>query len=133
MPDTTQEHKVIILLSDVDAVFARVCKNKFGQLEGWEPFITASYNEALSIIDEQKPTLVLTEIILQEGNGFDLLKHIRESADAAVSSIPVIILSDLSQESDKKKAADLGATEYLVKSEISLSEVISQLQSIIAN
>ena len=55
----------------------------------------------------------------------------REEVDAKLKNIKAIIYSSLSQEDDRKKAMELGADDYLVKSEITLKELVSKINAII--
>jgi len=64
--------------------------------------------------------------MLPRKNGFDVLKDIK--ANPNTKDIPVIILSNLGQESDVKEALDLGAQDYLIKTEVRLSEVIDKVK-----
>ena len=59
-------------------------------------------------------------------NGFETLQSIHE--DATLNQIPVLILSNLSQETDMQKLKELGARDYLVKSDISLMEAITKIK-----
>lgn len=122
--------KAVIILNDADPVLARVCKNKFKKEADLDSVITSSYKEAVDVIEKEKPDLVLTDIILpnSQETGFDLLKYIRGAKDAKVAKMPVIMFTDLKQESDKKLAKDLGATDYYVKSELMLNDVIHKVQ-----
>jgi two-component system alkaline phosphatase synthesis response regulator PhoP len=77
----------------------------------------------------EKPDLIILDLILPRKNGFDVLAELKEKPD--VKNTPVIILSNLSQEADIKEAMKLGAEEYLVKTEVRLSEVVDMVKKII--
>jgi DNA-binding response OmpR family regulator len=77
----------------------------------------------------EKPDLIILDLILPRKNGFDVLAELKQKSE--VKSIPVIILSNLSQESDVKEAMRLGAKDYLVKTEVRLSEVVEKLKKIV--
>ncbi len=72
----------------------------------------------------EKPDLVLLDLILPRKNGFDVLVDIKRTQ--ATKKIPVIILSNLAQRTDKERALELGANDYLVKAEVSLSDVVGR-------
>jgi len=67
-------------------------------------------SKALDILESESPDIVILDIGLPDGNGFDLLKQIR-----LFSSVPVIILTVQSDEADIVKGLELGADDYLVK------------------
>ncbi len=92
--------------------------------------LTANNGEAgLKLIQEEKPDLVLLDLIMPKMGGFDVLKALK--SDEKTKRIPVIILSNLSQDEDKKKALDLGAVDYYVKSSTDLSEMTKKIAAVL--
>jgi len=85
--------------------------------------------EGLNKVTSEKPDLVLLDVILSRKSGFDVLIEMRKNPETRET--PVIILSNLSQESDIKKGLSLGAQEYLVKSEVSLSDVVEKTKELL--
>lgn len=108
-----------------DYFLRKIYRNKLS-LAGFE-FIEATNGvEGLNKLIFEKPDLVLLDLILPRKNGFDVLIEMRKNKE--LKDIPVIILSVLGQESDIKRGLALGAQEYLVKPEVSLSEVVSRVK-----
>jgi len=68
------------------------------------------------------PDIVLLELILPKQDGFAVLKTVK--ADPTVSGIPVIVLTSLSQESDTAEARNCGAADVMLKTEVSLNDVL---------
>ncbi len=77
---------------------------------GYEPFLTGSPEDVLRIIDEEKPNLILLDLVFPGCDGIELMKEILEWED-----IPVIFLSAYGQEEVVARAFDLGASDYVVK------------------
>ncbi len=71
--------------------------------------------------DNEPPNIILIDIILPDGNGFDLLRKIRTNERYANSLC--VMFTNLSQASDKSRAFELGADEYYVKANIDLSKL----------
>lgn len=114
-----------VLMIEDDYFLRKIYRNKLTSA-GFE-FIEATNGvEGLNKIIFDKPDLVLLDLILPRKNGFDVLIEMRKNKD--FKDIPVIILSVLGQESDVKRGLALGAQEYLVKSEVNLSEVVSKVK-----
>lgn len=90
-------------------------------------FLTA--DEALPQIEELRPDVILLDLILPGMDGYQFLKKIKQ--DEKTKDIPVIILSNLGSESEIKRGMDLGAAEYLVKSNTRPSEVLSKIQGVL--
>ena len=80
-------------------------------------------------IRKNRPDLALLDLILDEMTGFDVLEKMKK--DAKLKKIKAIIYSSLSQEDDRKKALKMGAEDYLIKSEITLKELVGKIKSII--
>lgn len=86
-------------------------------------------NEALKKLQEEKPSLVLLDLILPGIDGFEILKRIKD--DQALSKIPVIVLSNLGQQEDIKRAEELGAKYYLIKAHFTLGEIVDKVKIVL--
>jgi len=78
---------------------------------GYEVNTALNAEDALKIINEFSPDLILLDLMMPEVSGFDLLKRFRK----AQISIPVVIISAFSDDEYKRKAKELGARDYLLK------------------
>jgi len=87
-------------------------------------------NEALTLFEQYKPSLVLLDLMLPTMGGFEVLQAIRARADEH-KSVPVIIVSNLGQESDMEKARSMGATDYLVKAEVEIEEIVTRIEAML--
>ena len=85
-----------------------------------------SGRDALSLATKNKPDLILLDVILPEKNGFEVLEELKMNKD--LKNIPVIIMSNLGQEKDKARGKELGAIEYIVKSDYSMQAVINLIK-----
>ncbi len=82
----------------------------------------------LAVARVEHPDLVLLDLIMPGMQGFEVLKLLKE--DASTSSIPVIILSNLGQDSDVKKALEAGAVDYLVKANLALDMLVGRVKAL---
>jgi two-component system response regulator ResD len=87
-------------------------------------------NEALALFDQYRPQIVLLDLMLPTMDGFAVLEEIRKRTDE-LKNVPIIVVSNLGQDKDKERAKTLGATEYLVKAEVSIEEIVAKIQSIL--
>lgn len=135
MPEQNPNKKIFLfLINDNDPVLVRVLRNKFEKEIGWQSLITTSYNEAVRVLKEESPDAMMTEIIISDDSGktgFDLIVEAKNSRGKF--HMPIIVFSDLGQEEDKKKAMDLGATNYFAKSDISITDLIKKISEIANN
>jgi DNA-binding response OmpR family regulator len=80
---------------------------------GFEVLKAADANEALSILDSDKPDLIILDIMMPGMDGFELCRKIRENS--ATSDLPVLILSTRGDAESVMRGMDAGATDYLPK------------------
>jgi DNA-binding response OmpR family regulator len=83
--------------------------------------------EALALFNQYTPAIVLLDLMLPDMDGFTILQQIRARPDAS-KDVPVIIVSNLGQQSDKDKAMSLGANDYIVKAEVEIEEIVNRMQ-----
>ena len=95
--------------------------------EGFDTSEAIGGEEGIKKIKEEKPDMVLLDLILPGMDGFEVLSLMKE--DSALSSIPVIILSNLGQKEDIEKAMKMGATDYLIKAHFTPSEIIEKIKA----
>lgn len=119
-----QSKKKILLVED-DTALASVYKSRL-ELEGFEVAHVQNGELALSKAIEFKPGLIVLDAMMPKINGFDVLDILRNTPET--TNIRVIMLTALSQPSDKDRAKDLGADDYLVKSQVVISDVVERIK-----
>ncbi len=80
---------------------------------------------ALSELSKENYDLLLLDLMMPKINGFDVIKKLREQK----KDIPIIVLSNLSQEEDRRKAMDLGTKDYFVKSDTPIADIVERVSS----
>ena len=121
------DRKKKILIAEDEQALSRVMNLKFTG-SGYDVVLVEEGNSFLEIFDKENPDLVLLDLMIPGMDGFSILKEIKE---VRKNNIPVIILSNLSQSEDKSKAKELGASDYFVKSDISISEIVEKVKLIL--
>jgi two-component system response regulator VicR len=97
--------------------------------EGYNIISASAGEEALKKINEPNIDLILLDLVLPNFDGFDILKKIREKE--SLKNIPVIVFSNLSEEKDIQKSKELGATDFMVKSNFTLDELVKHIKKIL--
>jgi DNA-binding response OmpR family regulator len=120
--------KKIIVIEDEQILLRALNVELLSQ--GFEVLSAKDGESGLRLIIEQLPQLVLLDLILPKLHGFEVLKALKDNEKT--KDIPVIILSNLGQDSDIKKAKELGAADYFVKASTDLSR-LSNIINIILN
>lgn len=98
--------------------------------EGFEVLSALNGNIGLQRAREEKPDLILLDLILPQKDGFELLGELRN--DGSTKDIPVIVLTNLESVTDIDRALELGARTYLVKSNYSLEDLLEKIKTTFA-
>lgn len=97
---------------------------------GFDIESTDNGERALKMLTMMKPDIIILDLVLPGMDGFEILEQIR--AGETTKDIPVIIVSNLGQQEDIDKAMKLGATDFMVKANFTLDEIVSRIRSTIA-
>jgi DNA-binding response OmpR family regulator len=124
-PGVIPMHQKRILFVEDDDALASVYLVRL-QAEGFEVQRVANGEDALAAAISFKPDLVLLDVMMPKVSGFDVLDILRNTPETA--NLKIVMLTALSQESDKKRAEDLGVDEYLVKSQVVIGDVIERIK-----
>ena len=116
--------KSTVLVVEDDRFISRAYQDGLSRA-GFTVKLAFNGQEALTALATDKPSLILLDLVMPVMNGFEFLEKIKNNTD--YNKIPVVVLSNLGQESDIKKARDLGAVDYLVKSDIAIHQVIAKV------
>jgi DNA-binding response OmpR family regulator len=117
-----------ILLAD-DEQFIVVAYGDGLERAGYQVLTASNGTDALSVLKKNKPDLLVLELMIPKINGFELLQNMKENP--LLAKIPVLILTNLSQESDREEAQSFGVADFLVKSEISLQDVLHRVDQLL--
>lgn len=95
--------------------------------EGFEAKSVFNGESALEMIDNEAFDLILCDLVIPKMDGFQLLAEIK----AKKISTPVVVLSNLSQETDKKKVMSLGAKDFFVKSDTPIAHIVDYIKNVL--
>ncbi len=127
----TPEKKILVVEDDSDLrhiLVGRLKKNlSYGVLEAGDG------EEAVNVILDQKPGLVLLDLLLPKLDGFEVLAKIRGYPDPGIAETKVIVLSNLYSNKDILRAQALKVDEYYVKANTDLTDVISKVKAIMSS
>jgi CheY-like chemotaxis protein len=126
MSDILEEKKKIVIVED-DRFLSLVLKGRL-EKEGYNVIPAYDGEEGLVIIKKELPSLVVLDLVMPKMTGFELLERL--STDPQVSRIPVVVASNLGQESDIQKAKNLGVRDYYVKVQTSVDELVRMFKTI---
>ena len=124
------KNKKVLIVED-DTFLHSLLSAKMKQLrdQGVEVFPTLNADDAYAKAKEVTPDVILLDLAMPGKNGLDFLKELRQ--EAKFEKTPVIILSNMSSEEDKKKADDLKVVAYFVKADFALDELVSKISEVL--
>lgn len=115
-----------ILVVEDDKFLRELITKKISK-DGFEVIGAVDGEDGIKKIKEEKPDLILLDLILPGIDGFEVLSQMKE--DLEIKAIPVIILSNLGQKEDVEKGIKLGAKDYLIKAHFTPGEIIEKVKA----
>ncbi|NCN53078.1 response regulator [Candidatus Wolfebacteria bacterium] len=114
-----------VLLVEDDAFLRSLLSNRLKR-DGIDVVTATTGDAAVEAIKSNNPDLVLLDIILPGKSGFEIMEEIK--ADPQVPNVPVIIISNLGQDSDIERGRELGVADYLVKADTPIDDLVSKIR-----
>jgi two-component system response regulator RegX3 len=118
------QRKRTVLLVEDEASIAEPLAEAIGR-EGFETRVAGTAAESLALAAEIEPDLVLLDVMLPDGSGFDVCRELRQR-----SRVPIIMLTARGEEADRIVGLELGADDYVVKP-FSAREVIARIRAVL--
>jgi len=118
--------KILIVEDDIslrDVYSARL------EGENYQIVVAANGEEALATAVKERPDLILLDVMMPKISGFDVLDIIRTTPEIAHTR--VIMMTALSAPEDRERGEKLGVDKYLVKSQVTLEEVVSTIKTVL--
>lgn len=115
-----------ILIVEDDLVLLNLLKNKLVKT-GFEAVSVEKGSLVLKTVEEERPDLVLLDLVLPDADGLSILEEMRNNV--LTSSIPVIIVSNSGEQFELSRAQSLGISAYLIKTEFDPQEVVDKINS----
>src|SRR3954468_9313167 len=92
------------------------------QAEGYDTATASDGEQALVVAKAEKPDLIISDVMMPKISGFEMLDILRNTD--GLKDVKVIMLTALGQSDDQKRADRLGADRYLVKSQVTLEDIV---------
>lgn len=115
-----------ILVVEDEKPMARALELKLSH-EGFEVKSVYNGEQALLLVKQEPFDLILLDLVMPKINGFEVLSMLKEFE----IKTPVIVMTNLSQEQDEKKARDLGAVNVFIKSNVTLTKVVEYIKTLL--
>jgi len=116
--------KKILLIED-EKIMINLLEKKLTQ-EGYDVRVAVNGEEGLKAMREEKPDIVLLDIIMPKMGGFEVMEEMGK--DPVLKEIPIVIISNSGQPVELDKAKELGAKDWLIKTEFDPQEVVEKVE-----
>ncbi|MFA7286384.1 MAG: response regulator [Patescibacteria group bacterium] len=123
------EAKKKVLIIEDEAFLAEMYHTKFKEL-GYQVFVAPDGKQGIAVMHKEKPDLTLLDIIMPDLDGYEVLKVVRQDAD--LKDLLIVVLSNLGQDEEITKGMQLGADDYLVKSDLTPSQLVEKIETVLA-
>lgn len=121
------EKKKILVIED-ERPLARALELKLAS-HGFEVKVASNGEEGLALLEKESFDLILSDLVMPRVDGFAVLKAVKERG----LSVPIIVLTNLSQSEDENKARSLGAMDFFVKSDIPVADIVARVRNILGS
>jgi len=116
---------VKVLLVEDEEIMINLLKKKLTQ-EGFEILVARNGSEGLKLMKDIRPDIVLLDIEMPHVGGLEVMEEMAK--DQGLSNIPVLVISNSGQPIELDKAKELGAKDFLIKTEFHPKEVVEKIK-----
>lgn len=126
MPIESETKKIMVI--EDDRFLSSLMKARL-EKEGFTVIQAFDGEEAMGLLKQEVPALIILDLIMPKVTGFEVLQTI--SITPQLNKVPVVIVSNLAQDSDIAKAQQLGAKEYFVKVKVSIDDLVGKIKTLV--
>lgn len=114
----------VLVVDDEPAIVEAVAYNL--RQQGYTPLLAGDADTALRILKEKEPDVLVLDVMLPSGSGFDVCRLIRQSGN----SVPILMLTARVTESDRVQGLEIGADDYLIKP-FGMRELMARIKALL--
>lgn len=115
-----------VTIIEDEEILLDILKEKFSR-EHFEVSVARDGEEAVPVISEAKPDVILLDLVLPQKSGFQVLEELK--ADSELKRIPVMVLTNLGQEEEMRRALQLGAEDFIIKTQYPLNVIVEKVKN----
>lgn len=119
-----------ILIIEDDPLITKIYTTRL-KADGYEVFSADNGEDGIKLAEKELPQIIILDIMMPKIDGFGVLQRLRSLPQ--IQPVPILIYSNLAQESEMDRAKRTGATEFIVKANISPTEMVSKVKNYLTN
>jgi DNA-binding response OmpR family regulator len=104
-------NKLILLADDKPALRENLADAL--KFEGFDVLQASDGQEAMSMLQTVRPSLIVTDLLMPLMDGFDFIREVR--SHSSLANVPILVFSAMPEKENRKKVLDLGANDYINK------------------
>ena len=116
--------KKILIIEDEELMY-NLLERKL-TADGYKITVAKDGIEGMEMMKKEKPDLILLDIVMPKKNGFEVMEEMQKEKE--LRGIPIIVISNSGQPVEIDKARELGAKDWLIKTEFDPQEVIKKVR-----
>jgi len=117
-----------IVIAEDEEALAKALQTKFKNA-GFDIYPASDGVQALEMIRSAQPDIIALDLLMPKKNGFEVLQEVKSDPD--LKNIPVVVLSNLGQDEEIKRALQMGAEDYLVKTQHPINEIVEKFKMLV--
>src|SRR5688572_3371930 len=117
-----------VLVAEDDSFLSDAYRAKL-EKSGFEVSMAGDGEEAMKLLDTLVPDVILLDLVMPKKDGFTTLAEIRSRAP--LKDVPIIVASNIGQKGEMERARQLGANDYIIKSDLSMDDLVGRIQKVI--
>lgn len=127
---TPEIKKIKIVIAEDDLAMREIITHKLGA-SGFDVHAASDGKQAWEMIQAERPAIVMLDLMMPEMDGLQVLEVMRGAKDKLLSTMPVIVLSNLWSNEDILKVKALGVDTYLVKAYFTPDEILGKIKEVL--
>lgn len=124
-----KNQKKKILIAEDEPILMEMYRVYF-EKAGFEVLNAENGQVCIEIVKKDKPDILLLDVLMPRLNGWDVLKELKNNPET--KDMPILVLSNLSQTQEIQKGLDLGADDYIIKSDLTPKDLLAKVEKTIS-
>ncbi len=125
------ENKKLVIMED-DLAMREIMAHKLS-LAGFDLKVAEDGAQGYLLVEQEKPDLVVMDLMMPNLNGFEVLERLRSHADTKIANTPVIVLSNSWSKEDILKTQSFNVKDYLIKAYFTPDEILAKINAVLEN